>query len=121
MTNRGSMRKGGRRPQSKASSKRDIRIAKRNLAEKRCEDQRRLAEQFESLPLLAYRISPTGKIVDCNSTAVKTLDYTDKRELIRKPLLTIVYAPSSRGKTGGPDAGIVKTPSGTVTTSILVG
>jgi PAS domain S-box-containing protein len=92
------MRKGGSRPRNKAYSKRDIRITKRNLAEKEREDQFRLVEQFENLPILAYHSSPTGKILDCNKMAVKTLGYRGKRELIGKPLLTTVYAQSSREK-----------------------
>lgn len=58
----------------------------------------RLKEHFNNLPLLGYNIGLDGKIVDCNTMAIKTLGYKNKRELIGKPLFTTIYAPSSREK-----------------------
>ena len=58
----------------------------------------KLEEYFENLPLLAYNIALDGTILDCNKQVVKTLGYRSKQELVGKPLLTTVYALSSREK-----------------------
>jgi PAS domain-containing protein len=55
-------------------------------------------EWFENLPLLAYNISLDGVIVNCNRLVVETLGYENKEELVGKPLLSTIYAPSSREK-----------------------
>jgi PAS domain S-box-containing protein len=54
-------------------------------------------EQFiDNLPLLAYGISPEGKIINCNNVALETLGYKGKNELIGRSA-NILYAPESRG------------------------
>ena len=74
-------------------------ITERKQAEEELKKDRfKLEEYFENLPLLAYRISFDGVIEDCNRVAVKKLGYRDKSEIVGKPLLNTVYAPSSREK-----------------------
>ena len=53
---------------------------------------------FERMPVLAYSVGLDGKIIDINKLTVKTLGYKDKNELLGKPFLTTIYAPSSREK-----------------------
>ena len=62
------------------------------------EGEGKLLLGLESLPILAYSISLDGKIIDCNRLVLKTLGYRNKRELVGKPLLTTIYAPSSQNK-----------------------
>lgn len=50
---------------------------------------------IDNLPVLQYGISPDGIILGCNKLVLKTLGYKNKNELIGKPLLTTIYAPSS--------------------------
>jgi len=57
-----------------------------------------ITEYFENLPLLAYNITFDGKINDINNVAIKRLGYDSKDELIGKPLISKVYAPSSQEK-----------------------
>ncbi len=57
-----------------------------------------LEEYFDNLPLLAFNVSFDGTIVDCNRIAVDRLGYQSKDDLVGKPLLSTVYAPSSRQK-----------------------
>lgn len=52
---------------------------------------------YEKSPDLCYQISPDGKIGDCNKRVLQVLGYT-KKELIGKPLITTIYAPSSQKK-----------------------
>lgn len=66
------------------------------MAKRLCENNNESI--FENLPLFAYRISPDGCIVDCNMLAVKSLGYKSKKDLVGKPLITTIYAPSSRDK-----------------------
>jgi len=76
----------------------EIAIYKSKMEEKLDEERFKLKEYFENLPLLAYNIDFNGTIVDCNRMAVKTLGYKSKDNLVGKPLITTVYAPSSRKK-----------------------
>jgi PAS domain S-box-containing protein len=74
-------------------------VTERKKAEEALELERfKLREYFENLPMLAYNISFDGKIADCNNMAVKVLGYKNKDELLGKPLVTTVYAPSSHEK-----------------------
>ncbi len=50
---------------------------------------------FENQPEYCYMVSPEGKILNINKSALTTLGY-DKEEIIGKPLITTVYAHSSR-------------------------
>ncbi|MGB2630897.1 MAG: PAS domain S-box protein, partial [Candidatus Omnitrophota bacterium] len=52
---------------------------------------------FENDPNYCYMVSPQGKILDINDEALKALGYS-KKEVIGKPLITALYAPSSRKK-----------------------
>ena len=52
---------------------------------------------FENAPDYCYVISPKGKILDVNKSALNTLGY-QKKGIIGKPLLITIYAPSSRKK-----------------------
>ncbi|OGC40534.1 hypothetical protein A2Y85_01430 [candidate division WOR-3 bacterium RBG_13_43_14] len=58
----------------------------------------KLLELFENLPLMAYSISRDGKILDCNVTAWRTLEYKNKAELLNKSLIKTIYPYSSRAK-----------------------
>lgn len=58
----------------------------------------KLGGYFENLPMLAYNVTFDGIIANCNKTAIRTLGYNSKDELIGKPLIPIVYAPSSQEK-----------------------
>ena len=74
-------------------------ISKRRQVKNSLQAERfKLKEYFENLPLLAYNITFDGKIADCNNVAVKTLGYNSKGELIGKPILSTVYAPTSQEK-----------------------
>jgi PAS domain S-box-containing protein len=67
----------------------------KNKAEKALsasEEQYRIA--FNTSPDLFYRISPEGKIQDCNDSVIEVLGYS-KDELIGMPLMNI-YAPESK-------------------------
>ena len=57
-----------------------------------------LKEYFENMPLFAYYITFEGIIADLNMQAVKVLGYSSKDELIGKPYISTVYAPSSQKK-----------------------
>lgn len=50
---------------------------------------------IDNNPVLQYYISPDGIILGCNKLVLETLGYKNKNELIGKPLLTTIYAPSS--------------------------
>lgn len=76
---------------------RDITESK-NKEEALKKEQYILRELFEYFPLSVYNITFDGKIADCNNIAVSTLGYDNKDELIGKPLISTVYAPSSREK-----------------------
>ncbi|KYK36578.1 MAG: PAS domain S-box protein [Theionarchaea archaeon] len=69
---------------------------------KRAEEALRESEEkfrlfFENEPEYCYMISPEGKILDINRSALRMLNYK-KEELIGKPLLTTIYASSSHEK-----------------------
>ena len=75
---------------------RDITESKR-AEEALRESEERLRTFFEEAPVYHYMVSPEGKILDVNKAALETLGYT-REEIIGKPLVTTVYAPSSRKK-----------------------
>ena len=50
---------------------------------------------LDNIPVLQYNVSPDGIILDCNRLVLETLEYKNKKDLIGKPLLFTVYAPSS--------------------------
>ncbi|MCW4030936.1 MAG: PAS domain S-box protein [Candidatus Bathyarchaeota archaeon] len=52
---------------------------------------------LENSPEYSYMISPDGKIVEVSKSALEVLGYS-KEELLDKPLLSTVYAPSSQEK-----------------------
>jgi len=58
------------------------------------EREKRFRQFFENAPVYCYMISPEGKILDINSSALTALGYT-KEEIVGKPLQTTIYAPSS--------------------------
>ncbi|KPJ55188.1 hypothetical protein AMJ47_01590 [Parcubacteria bacterium DG_72] len=61
------------------------------------ESEKRFRQFFENEPEYCYMISPEGRILDINASALKTLGY-EKQEIIGKPFLTTIYAPSSYDK-----------------------
>lgn len=50
---------------------------------------------LDGIPILQYIISQDGVLSDCNTIAIKTLGYKNKKELIGKPFVSTVFAPSS--------------------------
>lgn len=50
----------------------------------------KLNEYFENLPILAYKISLDGKILDCNNLVVKKLGYNNKEEMIGKSTFELI-------------------------------
>lgn len=58
----------------------------------------RLKEYFEKLPVAAYNISLDGTIKDCNQNALTFLGYKSEKDLLEKPLISTIYAPSSQKK-----------------------
>jgi len=73
-----------------------------DITERKRADEMLLAEglkferYFENLPLMAYNVSFDGRIVDCNTAAVKTLGYDSKAELRGEPAISTLYAPESQ-------------------------
>lgn len=70
---------------------------------KRAEESLRVSEQrfhhfFEHEPNYCYLVSPDGSILDLNLAALQILGYSSKDEIVGKPLLSTVYAPSCRDK-----------------------
>jgi PAS domain S-box-containing protein len=61
-------------------------------------ERQKLRQYFEALPVLAYNVTPDGKIADCNTRAVEVLEYETKNDLVGRPLIDTIYAPSSREK-----------------------
>ncbi|KXA99151.1 hypothetical protein AKJ40_03825, partial [candidate division MSBL1 archaeon SCGC-AAA259M10] len=61
------------------------------------ESEARFRRFFENEPEYCYMVSPKGKIIDVNESALDTLGYR-KEEIKGKPLLSTVYAPSSQEK-----------------------
>ena len=62
------------------------------------EEEFKLREYFENLPVPAYNVTFDGKINDCNNITISTLGYDNKNELIGKDTISTIYAPSSQEK-----------------------
>ena len=62
------------------------------------QSQEKFRQYFENAPNYIYIVSTEGAILDANPAAVRILGYSSKDELIGRPLLSTVYAPSSRDK-----------------------
>ncbi len=73
---------------------------KKKAEESLKESEERFRQFFENEPEYCYMISPDGKIFDVNESALETLGYK-KEEIVGKPLLTTIYAPSSQKKAKG--------------------
>lgn len=58
----------------------------------------KLERYFENIPLSAYNISFDGKIVDCNTVAVKTLGWDSKDQLVGNPVISTLYTKESQKK-----------------------
>jgi len=68
-------------------------VSKRNNTEQNLVQREDfLSAYFDRMPLLTYHVSLDGVIVDCNLTAVRTLGYRSKAELIGRPLISTIYA-----------------------------
>ncbi|MBW2980073.1 PAS domain S-box protein [Candidatus Woesearchaeota archaeon] len=78
---------------------RDI-TERREVEEELRESQRRFRQFFEDNPEYCYMISTEGNILDINQRALDALGYT-KEEILGRPLLTTIYAPSSQDKARG--------------------
>lgn len=72
------------------------RIALLNIIEDLRESEKRFRKFFENAPDYFYMVSPDGKIIDVNKSALKVLGYK-KEELVGKPVFTI-YAPEYQKK-----------------------
>lgn len=62
------------------------------------ESEQRFRDFFEHEPNYCYLVSPDGSILDLNLAALRVLGYSSKDEIVGKPLVSTVYAPSSRDK-----------------------
>ena len=71
---------------------------KRTSEKKLLETVRLQKSILDNIPVLQYNISPDGIILDCNKLVLETLGYKNKNDLIGKPLVATVYAPSSLKK-----------------------
>ncbi|MBC8415151.1 MAG: PAS domain S-box protein, partial [Candidatus Cloacimonetes bacterium] len=73
-------------------------ISERFLSEKALqESEKRFRQFFANSPECCFIISLEGTILDISKSALKVLGYL-KKEIIGKPLLTTIYAPSSQEK-----------------------
>ena len=73
-------------------------ISERFLAEKALqESEKRFRQFFANSPEYCFIISLEGTILDINKSGLKALGYL-KKEIVGKPLLTTIYAPSSQEK-----------------------
>ncbi|MBU7036540.1 MAG: PAS domain S-box protein [Theionarchaea archaeon] len=61
------------------------------------ESEERFRQFFENQPDYCYMISPEGIILDVNSSALDILGYK-KEEILGKPVISTIYAPSSARK-----------------------
>jgi len=61
------------------------------------ESEERFKQFFDHAPVYCYMISPDGKVMDINKSALKALGY-EREEIIGKPFLATIYAPSSQEK-----------------------
>ncbi|MGB3242405.1 MAG: ATP-binding protein [Candidatus Omnitrophota bacterium] len=67
------------------------------LEESLQKSEEKFEQFFKNDPNYSYMISPKGKIIDINQSALKALGYACE-EIIGKTLIDTVYAPSSREK-----------------------
>jgi two-component system cell cycle sensor histidine kinase/response regulator CckA len=63
-------------------------------------ERRVLREFFDTLPVPACSVTLDGKIRLCNRAALEFLGYDHPEELVDKPVVSTLYAPSSRRKAG---------------------
>jgi len=61
------------------------------------QSEKKFRKFFENAPDYCYMISPDGKILDINSSALTALGYK-KDEIVGKPVIKTIYAPSSTEK-----------------------
>ncbi|KXB06238.1 hypothetical protein AKJ52_02420 [candidate division MSBL1 archaeon SCGC-AAA382C18] len=75
-----------------------IDITERKKIENHLEESRnKFRSFFENEPEYCYMVSPNGKIIDVNKSALNTLGYK-KEEIKGAPVVPTIYAPSSREK-----------------------
>jgi PAS domain S-box-containing protein len=73
-------------------------ITERKRAEEALKkSEERLRQFFENDPEYCFLVSPEGKILDINTSALTALGYR-KEEIVGEPLLTTIYARSSQEK-----------------------
>ena len=75
---------------------RDI-TERKKAEEKMKESEERFRQFFENAPDYCYMISPDGKILNINKSALRALGYR-KKEVVGKPLIETIYSPSSQEK-----------------------
>jgi len=75
---------------------RDI-TRRKKVEEELKKSEERFRQFFENAPDYCYMISPDGKILDINKSALRALGYR-KKEVVGKPLITTLYHPSSQEK-----------------------
>jgi len=86
-------------PRAFIATTRDI-TDRKHAEEKLRENEEKFRLFFENEPEYCYMVSPEGRILDINKSALETLGYK-KEEIIGKLLLPTIYAPSSRKKAEG--------------------
>ena len=70
-------------------------VTKQKMAEEALRNsEERFRQFFENAPDYCYMISPEGRILNINTSALAVLGYK-KEDVIGKPLLKTIYAPSS--------------------------
>ena len=72
-------------------------IERKRMEEALKASENKFRQLFENEPGYCYMISPEGKILDINESALETLGY-EKSEVLGKPFLTTIYSSSSREK-----------------------